>query len=50
MTLPELEVRVARQRYTRLGPNEYRYEGLETDFTPLLTVDETKTESWSTIG
>lgn len=39
-TVPELEVRVARQRYTRLSENEYRYEGLETGFTAVLTVDE----------
>jgi hypothetical protein len=40
VTIPDLEVRVARQRYTRLGPNEYRYEGLETNFTAVLTVDD----------
>jgi hypothetical protein len=40
VAVPELEVRVARQRYTRLGPNEYRYEGLETNFTSVLTVDD----------
>ena len=40
VTVPELEVRVARQRYTRLGANEYRYEGLETGFAAALTVDD----------
>ena len=40
VTVPELQVRVAPQRYTRLGANEYRYEGLGTDFTAVLTVDD----------
>jgi uncharacterized protein len=40
ITVPELEVKVTRQRYTRLRPNEYRYEGLETNFTAALTVDD----------
>ena len=40
VTVPELEVRVAQQRYTRLGTNEYRYDGLETGFTAVLTVDD----------
>lgn len=39
VTLPDLEVQVARQRYTHLTENEYRYEGLETGFTAVLTVD-----------
>ena len=38
--VPELEVRVAPQRYTRLGPNEYRYESVDTGFTADLTVDD----------
>lgn len=39
ITVPELEVQVARQRYTRLSENEYRYEGVDTGFTAVLTVD-----------
>jgi hypothetical protein len=39
ITVPSLEVQVARQRYTRLAENEYRYEGVDTGFTAALTVD-----------
>jgi uncharacterized protein len=40
VTVPELEVRVAPQRYTRLGANEYRYESVDSGFTAVLTVDD----------
>jgi hypothetical protein len=40
IVVPDLAVRVDRQRYTRLGANEYRYEGLATGFTAVLTVDD----------
>jgi hypothetical protein len=40
VTVPQLAVEVARQRYTRLAANEYRYEGLGTGFTAVLTVDD----------
>jgi len=40
VVVPELEVRVDRQRYTHLGPNEYRYDGVDTGFTSVLTVDD----------
>ena len=40
IVVPSLEVQPARQRYTRLGPNEYRYDGVETGFTAALTVDD----------
>src|SRR5262245_12096340 len=40
VTVPSLEVQVAPQRYTRLGANEYRYDGVDTGFTSVLTVDD----------
>jgi len=40
IVVPSLEVQPARHRYTRLAPNEYRYEGVETGFTAVLTVDD----------
>lgn len=43
ITVPELEVRAFRQRYTRLGGDDpravYRYESLESDFRSELPVD-----------
>ena len=39
VVVPSLEVQVARQRYTRLAEKEYRYDGVETGFTSVLTVD-----------
>jgi len=39
IVVPALEVQPARQRYTRLAENAYRYEGVGTGFTADLTVD-----------
>ncbi|MFW8636517.1 putative glycolipid-binding domain-containing protein [Cribrihabitans pelagius] len=35
----EIALRMARQRYTRLGEDRYRYEGLESGFTADIEVD-----------
>jgi len=40
VVVPDLVTRRERQRYTRLSENEYRYEGLGTGFTSVLTVDD----------
>ncbi len=37
---PELSVEPLRQRYTRLAPDRYLYESLESGFTAELSVDE----------
>lgn len=37
---PALIVAPLRQRYTRLAPDRYRYESLESGFTTELTVDD----------
>lgn len=37
---PALVVQPLRQRYTRLAPDRYLYESLESDFTAELTVDD----------
>ena len=37
---PALDVQPLRQRYTRLAPDRYLYESLESDFTAELTVDD----------
>ncbi|MDJ0824118.1 MAG: putative glycolipid-binding domain-containing protein [Rhodobacter sp.] len=37
--LPDLTFRPAHQRYTRLGPLAWRYEGLESGFTAEIAVD-----------
>lgn len=37
---PMLDVQPLRQRYTRLAPDRYRYESLESDFTAELSVDD----------
>lgn len=39
VNVPTLELRVARQRYTRTGGRTYRYENLESGYTNGLTVD-----------
>ena len=39
VSLPELALSSARQRYTRLGPGHYRFESLEGSFTAELPVD-----------
>jgi uncharacterized protein len=40
ITLPDLRVERAAQRYTRIGPNAYRYAGLDSGFTSEITIDE----------
>jgi hypothetical protein len=39
VAFPDLEVTVDAQRYTRLGPDSYRFESLDSDFEAELTVD-----------
>jgi hypothetical protein len=39
LRFPSLRVEPLRQRYTRLGPDLYRYESLDSGFTADLTVD-----------
>ena len=39
VALPDLSVRVSRQRYERLGPGRVRYVSLDSDFTAELEVD-----------
>src|SRR5262245_36090381 len=38
--VPELSLRAAPQRYTRLAERRWRFHGLDIDFTADLTVDE----------
>ncbi len=38
--VPELSLRAAPQRYTRLADRLWRFDGLDIDFTADLTVDE----------
>ncbi len=38
--VPDLTLRAAPQRYTRLGDRRWRFESLDIDFTAELTVDE----------
>jgi len=38
--VPELSLRAAPQRYTRLAERLWRFDGLDIDFTADLTVDE----------
>ncbi|MFS0713385.1 putative glycolipid-binding domain-containing protein [Microbacterium sp. 2P01SA-2] len=38
--VPSLEVRLSRQRYTRVGPRAYCFESRDHDFRRTLTVDE----------
>jgi hypothetical protein len=38
--VPELSLRAAPQRYTRLAERLWRFEGLDIDFTAEITVDE----------
>ena len=40
VTVPTLALHAAPQRYTRLADTRWRFEGLETNFTADLTVDE----------
>ena len=40
ITLPDLSVERALQRYTRIGPAAYRYTGLDSGFTGEITIDE----------
>ncbi len=40
VVFPDLEVRAVRQRYTRLAPSHYRYEGLHNGFVAEFDVDE----------
>jgi hypothetical protein len=40
VAVPDLTVVADPQRYTRLGPREYRYESRDSDFARTLTVDE----------
>jgi uncharacterized protein len=40
ITVPELTVAPAPQRYTRLAPDGYRYEGLGTGFAAEISVDQ----------
>jgi len=40
ITLPDLRVERAAQRYTRTSPNAYRYTGLDSGFTGEITIDE----------
>jgi hypothetical protein len=37
--VPELRLRAAPQRYTRLAERRWRFDGLDLDFTADLTVD-----------
>jgi hypothetical protein len=39
ITVPELTLAPAPQRYTRLGPDRYRYEGLGTGFAAEIAID-----------
>jgi uncharacterized protein len=39
ITVPELTLAPAPQRYTRLGPDRYRYEGLGTGFAAEIALD-----------
>jgi hypothetical protein len=39
ITVPELTLAPAPQRYTRLGPDRYRYEGLGTGFAADILID-----------
>jgi hypothetical protein len=38
--IPDLRVERVPQRYTRVAPQRYRYEGLSTGFVAEITVDE----------
>jgi hypothetical protein len=40
ITVPELSLSAAPQRYTRLGPDRYRYEALDTGFAAEISIDE----------
>lgn len=40
IAVPGFTATPARQRYTRIGEHRYRYDGLDTDFTVELPVDE----------
>ena len=40
VTVPALTISADPQRYTRLGPNLYRYESRDSDFTWQITVDD----------
>ncbi|HEY1360157.1 MAG TPA: putative glycolipid-binding domain-containing protein [Thermoleophilaceae bacterium] len=40
VALPELSVRLSRQRYEPLGPGRVRYVGLDSDFTAELEYDQ----------